>query len=376
MHGIAPGANFGATMTPQISTLPKDAVARWARILLDYSLEVQAGDVVGIFATPLAGDLILALHNGILERGAWPALRLTIAGQPQGFYTHMTGNTLRQITSFERAETRRITKRLVIHSAFDSHETQQVPPAILAAFMKSRAPLRKIWHKRRWVLTLYPTPTYATDAGMSLAAFQKFVIHAVCADQADPIAAWKRIAQRQAKLIDWLDGADRIRIRGEDTDLSLSVRGRKFINCRGLTNMPDGEVFTAPVETSANGWIRYSYPVCYMGSEVEDVRLKLKEGRIIKAQAVRGSTLLNAVLNMDPGARYLGEFAIATNYAVDRFIKNILFDEKIGGTVHLAAGSGGKNKSALHWDMICDLRQGGEVTVDGDVILKDGKLLV
>ena len=358
------------------STLPKDAVARWARLLLDYSLEVQPGDVVGIFATPLAGDLILALHNGILARGAWPALRLTLAGQPHGLYTHITDDNLKQATSFERADAKHITKRLVIHSAFDSRETKHVPPERLATFMKSRAPLRKIWHKRSWVLTLYPTPSYAKDAGMSLEAFQTFVLRAVCADKRDPISHWRRIARRQAKLIEWLDGADRIRIQGEDTDLTLSVRGRKFVNCRGLTNMPDGEVFTAPLETSANGWIRYSYPVCYMGSEVEDVRLKLRDGRIVEAQAARGSALLNAVLNMDLGARYLGEFAIATNYAVDRFIKNILFDEKIGGTVHLAAGSGGRNKSALHWDMICDLRQGGEVTVDGDLLLKDGKLRV
>ena len=356
--------------------MPEPEILRWADLLLDYSIEVQSGEVVGIFATPLAADLVLALHNGILKRGAWPALRLTLENQQPSFYENAGEARLRELTKFERAETRLINKRIAIHSAYDSHEAERVHPAKISAFMKSRGALRKIWHKRRWVLTLYPIPSHARDAGMSAKAFRKFAFHSVFADQRDPVAAWRRVAKRQDKLTAWLKGADRVRIRNADTDLTLSVKDRAFVNCRGTANMPDGEVFTEPVVTSANGWIRYSFPVCYMGREVEDVRLKFKDGKIIEARARHGEAFLNSVLNMDRGARYLGEFAIGTNYQIDRFTKHILFDEKIGGTVHLAAGSGGKNKSALHWDMICDLRTDGELTIDGEVLLKNGKLRV
>jgi aminopeptidase len=348
---------------------------RWSDLMLDYSLEVARGDVVAVAATPLAAPLVLALHDGILARGAWPALRISLPGQAASLYRHAPDHLLGRATAFEQTEARAITKRITIQSAADPREAAGLDPRRLARFQKARAPLRKLWHGRRWVLTLYPTAGYAANAGLSLPAFTRFVAQALHLDHRQPARAWAAVARRQQALIERLAGARRVRIEAPDTDLTLSVRGRTFVNCRGLTNLPDGEVFCAPVETSAQGWIRYSFPVCHLGQEVEDVRLRFRDGVIVQAEARRNVRFLRAMLDIDPGARRLGEFAIGTNYRVNRFTRSILFDEKIGGTVHLAAGSGGKNRSALHWDMICDLRHAGRLTVDEEVILERGRLV-
>jgi aminopeptidase len=347
---------------------------RWSDLMLDYSLEVRPGDSVAVFATPLATPLLLALHDGILARGAWPLLRLTLPGQLASLYRHAPDALLARATPFERAEAAAIDKRITIQSAADPRETAALDPRRLARFQKSRAPLRRLWHGRKWVLTLYPTPAYAANAGLTQPAFERFVARALHLDHPRPAAAWQRVARRQDALIARLGDARRVRIEAPDTDLTLSVRGRRFVNCRGLTNLPDGEIFCAPVETSAQGWIRYSFPVCHLGQEVENVRLKFRDGAIVRAEAKRNAKFLRAMLAIDPGARRLGEFAIGTNHRVDRFTRNILFDEKIGGTVHLAAGSGGRNRSALHWDMICDLRARGRLTIDGETILENGRL--
>ena len=347
---------------------------RWSDLMLDYSLEVRRGDAVGIYATPLAAPLILALHDGLLARGAWPAIRLALPDQTASFYRSAPRELLDRATPLERADAAAIGKRIHIQSLADPREAAQHDPSKLARFQKSRAVLRRIWHGRRWVLTLYPTAGYARNAGLTLPAFKRFVARALYLDRPSPAAAWRSVARRQDALIARLAGARRARIEAPGTDLTLSVRGRAFVNCRGLTNLPDGEVFCAPVETSAEGWIRYSFPVCHLGQEVEDVHLRFKDGVIVKAEAKRNARFLRAMLDIDPGARRLGEFAIGTNFRVDRFTRSILFEEKIGGTVHLAAGSGGRNRSALHWDMICDLRARGRLTVDGETILENGRL--
>jgi aminopeptidase len=214
-----------------------------------------------------------------------------------------------------------------------------------------------------------------------LADFEDFVYSACLADQPDPVASWTKLKERQQAMIDWLAGKREVRIVGPDTDLTLGIAGRPFINCWGDNNMPDGEIFTSPEETKVNGRVRFSYPAITHGREVEDVRLWFEDGRVVQATAAKNEAFLAATLDTDPGARRLGEFAFGTNTGIQRFIKNTLFDEKIGGTVHMALGagypeSGSQNDSAIHWDMVCDLRSGGEVFVDGDLFAKDGEILI
>ena len=193
---------------------------------------------------------------------------------------------------------------------------------------------------------------------------------------------WQELSRRQQRIVDWLQGKREVHLQGEGTDLRLSIEGRTFMNCDGGDfNMPDGEIFTGPVENSAAGHVTFSYPACYRGREVENVELWLEEGRVVRAAATKNLSFLQTMLDTDEGARRLGEFAFGLNPGIQRFTKNILFDEKIGGTVHMALGSaypetGGVNRSAIHWDMICDLRQGGEVFVDGDLFAKDGEIVI
>jgi aminopeptidase len=233
----------------------------------------------------------------------------------------------------------------------------------------------------RWVYTLYPTLAYAQDAEMNLTEFEDYVYGTTYADLDDPVAEWNKFHTFQASLIDWLAGKKEAIIKGPNVDLKLSIAGRKFINADGTKNMPSGEIYTSPVEDSANGWIRYTYPVVYRGREAEGVELYFEEGQVVKATAEKGEEFLNAMLDTDEGARYLGEFAIGTNKMIQRFIRNILFDEKIGGTIHLAVGNGfpeigAKNESAIHWDMICDMRDGGLITVDGELFYESGKFII
>jgi len=233
----------------------------------------------------------------------------------------------------------------------------------------------------RWTLTQYPTHASAQDAEMSLSEYEDFVYTACMVHLDDPVAYWKEKAAEQQRLVDWLKGHDKVEVKGENIDLTLSIKDRVFINADGKKNMPDGEIFTGPVEDSVNGWVRFTYPAIYNSREVDGVELYFENGKVVKATAEKGEDFLNSVLDTDEGARYLGEFAIGTNTGIQKFTRNILFDEKIGGTVHMAVGAGypdtgSKNESAVHWDMICDMRSGGEIIVDGELFYKDGEFQV
>jgi aminopeptidase len=233
----------------------------------------------------------------------------------------------------------------------------------------------------RWVGTLYPTDAYAQDADMSTADFTEFVYAAGKLDAPDPAAAWREVAAEQERLIDWLKDKRQVHVRARDTDLKLGIEGRTWISADGKMNFPDGEIFTAPVEDAVDGHIRFSFPAVTQGREVDDIRLRFVGGRVVDASAAKNEAFLINMLDTDAGARTLGEFAIGTNFAIDRFIKNILFDEKIGGTIHMAVGagypeSGSVNKSAIHWDMVCDLRDGGTIDVDGEPFLRNGRFVV
>ena len=233
----------------------------------------------------------------------------------------------------------------------------------------------------RWNVTLFPTDALAQDADMALAEFEDFVYGACLCDQPDPVAAWQEVARKQQILVDWLAGKSEVHLVGPDTDLTVGIAGRSFVNCCGDKNMPDGEVFTGPEETKVNGHVCFSFPAIYQGREVSGIRLWFEDGVVVKSSAAKNEAFLTQMLDTDEGARRLGEFAFGTNFGIQRFIKSILFDEKIGGTVHMALGggypeTGSTNRSAIHWDMICDLRDGGEVTVDGELFAKDGKYVL
>ncbi len=232
----------------------------------------------------------------------------------------------------------------------------------------------------RWCGTLFPTRAHAQEAGMSLADYEDFVYRACLLDRDDPAAAWREVHREQQRIIDYLARRDVIRIVAPDTDLTYRVGGRTWINSSGARNFPSGEVFTAPHEDSASGTVRFSYPALRFGNEVEDVRLTFRDGRVVEATAARGQAFLEAMLELDPGARALGEVAFGLNYGITRFTRNILYDEKIGGTMHVALGqaypdSGGTNRSALHWDLICDLHE-GRVYADGELCYADGRFTI
>ncbi|CAN0394184.1 unnamed protein product, partial [Phaeothamnion confervicola] len=278
------------------------------------------------------------------------------------------------VTITVRAETN--TKRLSAVDPTRQSRFQQARTGLMASSM-TRAAAGRL----DWTLTLYPTDAFAQDADMETEAYTDFVLAAMKLDRDDPVAAWRALHDEQQRLIDWLAGKREIHLTGPDTDLVVNVEDRVWMNSDGKRNFPSGEIFTGPVEDSAHGHIRFSYPVVTGGREIQDIRLRFENGKVVDASAARNEDYLIRTLDTDPGARILGEFAFGTNFDIQRFSKNILFDEKIGGTVHMAVGAGypetgSVNTSAVHWDMICDLRQGGEVTVDGEPFLVEGRFVV
>jgi aminopeptidase len=233
----------------------------------------------------------------------------------------------------------------------------------------------------RWSLTIFPTDAYAQDAEMATDDYAELLFAACKLNQADPVAAWKALRDEQARLIDWLTSKRTLRIVGPGTDLTVGVTARTWINSDGKRNFPSGEVFTGPIENSANGIIRCSFPVMTAGRQIADVRLRFEEGVVVEASAARNEAYLLAALDTDDGARRLGEVAIGTNFDMTRFTGQILLDEKIGGTAHVALGAGypdtgSNNRSAIHWDLICDLRQSGRIEADGELVMVDGRLVI
>jgi aminopeptidase len=349
----------------------------FATLLTGYCLEAQEGQQVRVSSTTLAAPLLLALQREILERGAWPLLDVGLPGQAEAFWTAARDIHLDGFASADLAVVEHADASLRIDAQANANELAGVDPARLARAQRAREPLRTARLQRRWAITLWPTSASAQLAGMGTRQFEEFVAHALFLDRNDPVAAWGELRAFQAGLIERLVPAREIRIEAEGTDLRLDVSGRTWINSDGKRNMPSGEVFTGPHETSAEGVVRFTIPTSPRGVVVEDVTLRFEHGKVVEAHAERGDGYLQATLETDAGARILGELGIGTNFGIDRPIGSILFDEKIGGTVHLALGrsypeTGGVNESAVHWDLICDLREGGRLSADGETILADG----
>jgi aminopeptidase len=354
--------------------------AAFARLLCGYCLEAQPGQQVVVRSTTLAAPLLLAVQRELLKREAWPLLRAELPGAAEEWWGAARDAHLDGFAPAELAEVEATHASLTIQAPENATALAGVDPARMARAARARAPLREAALRRRWCGTLWPTPAGAQRAGMGTAEFAGFVRRATFLDRDDPAAAWGELGELQARLIERLSAASELRIEAEGTDLRLSVAGRTWVNSDGRRNMPSGEVFTGPVEDSAEGRIRFGISSSPRGVEVAGIELELREGRVVDARAERGHEYLLATLDTDPGARRLGEVGIGTNTGIDRPVGAILFDEKIGGTVHFALGrsypeTGGVNESAVHWDMICDLRAGGRLSADGDVIQQDGGFL-
>jgi aminopeptidase len=359
---------------------------RLAGLILDHSFELGDRDVLRIDAAAAATPLIAALHRGAVERGTHAYANVELEGLRELLVTIGSDEQLDFVSPIARREIDRVDAVVTIWSETNTRSFTRLDPARhqrhLAALrqLAVRARDRIARGELQWCGTLSPTDGHAQDAEMSLGEYEDFVFRACHATDDDPVAHWRaRGRELQARAAS-LAAVRELRIVGEDTDLRVPVAGRSWRGSYGLRNMPDGEVYTSPVETGAEGTIRFGFPAVFEGREVEDVRLRFDGGRVVQAEAAVGEPYLAALLDIDAGARTLGEVAFGLNYEIDRFTRNILFDEKIGGTLHLALGMGfedlgGKNRSSLHLDLICDLRRDGEVYADGELIWRNGCFL-
>jgi len=364
-------------------------IEKFAKVLVEYSTRVKPGDRVLIEATTAAEPLIRELYIQILQKGGHPHPMISLPGmmpfsQDELYLTYANDSQLDFTPTFYKLAYDQFESRIRIHSATNTRGLTNIDPNKVQRYGKATSAITEAQMRRggegvfKWVTTLYPTEAYAQDASMSLKEYEDFVFGAVHTHEDDPIAYWKSTAADQQKAIDFLAGKSQVVLRGPNVDLTLSIKNRKFMNSTGTHNMPDGEIYTGPVEDSVNGWVKFTYPAIYGGVAVEGAELTFSNGRVEQAKAEKHLDYLLKLLESDAGSRHLGEFAIGTNFDINKFTGNILFDEKLGGSFHMALGAGypetgSKNKSAIHWDMICDLRTDSEILVDGELFYKNGK---
>ncbi len=363
---------------------------RLADVLVAYSTRVKAGDLVMIESDPIGLPLVEAVYERVLRAGGHPFWKASCDSLTDIFMETAEQRQLDYCSPLDLHATETIDARIVFWAETNTKSLTGVDPKRVAAARVARKPITKRFFERaaagelRWCGTLYPTAASAQDAEMSLRDYEKFVFEAGLLHLPDPVAAWRQIHERQERVREYLQTRSVVRFRapaehGHDgTDLTVDVDPAKsvWINCAGTENFPDGEVFCGP--QSANGHVNYTFPAVYNGREVEGVRLQFRDGRVVDASAKKNEAFLFAMLDQDEGARTMGEIAVGTNYAITDFTRNTLFDEKIGGTFHAAVGagypeSGNSNESALHWDMVCDLRRGGTIEADGEVFSRDGR---
>jgi aminopeptidase len=358
-------------------------VEKLARVMTEYSVELKKGQHVVIAGEPQAQALLLETYRAALRCGANPELQVSLPGSYEIFCKEASKAQLEWLSPVAQYRTKKIDAAIRIRSETNTRANTNCDPKKMAAHAKATRPLSKLFMNRAskgelaWVLTQWPTNASAQDAYMSLAEYEDFVFQACHLDDDDPVRTWKAISKSQQALTDKLNKTREVRIVAEDTDLTFSCEGRNWINCDGHYNFPDGEVFTGPVEKSVNGHVKFSFPAIHHSREVVDAMLEFKDGKVVGAEASKGVEFLREMIAMDKGSCYLGEAAIGTNYNIRQYTRNTLFDEKIGGTIHLALGAaypetGSKNDSGLHWDMVCDMRNGGKIYADGQLIQENG----
>ena len=372
-----------------------------ADVLVNYSVKVQPGQLVRIRGDAVGTKLLEAIYEAVLKAGAHPQLRITSDACADIFMQTASEEQLKYVDPIAMAEAETIDVSISLWAEVNTKSSTRVDPKRSGLASSARKPIFETFMKRaaaaefpdqypgvkplKWVGTLFPTQANAQDAERSLREYEDFVFKAGYLDHDDPAAQWMKIREQQQRVVDYLNGKELLHFQTPNgTDLKVNVDGMTWINCAGESNFPDGEVFTGPnlkhAEGGVNGVVKYSFPAVHNGREVHDIELTFEGGKVVDAKASKGLDFLEAMLDQDEGARHLGEIAIGTNYQVTEYTKNTLFDEKIGGTFHAAVGAGypetgNDNQSGLHWDMVCDLRTGGTITVDGEVISRDGKFV-
>ena len=353
------------------SSVTDPRVEALADILVQHSTEVGPGDLVLIDGTANARPLLMACYQRVLAAGGHPRLSVGFEEAQEILLAEGSDEQLEFLDPIAKFQADSIQAAIRIRAAENTRALASVDPSRLAKTMIARRPVMdQIIENVRWVLCDYPTQALAQEAEMSLNEYADFLYGATNID-------WSVMTARLASLKTRLERGSEIRIVGPDTDITLRTAGRIWEPADGKKNMPDGEIFTAPIEDSVNGRITYEFPAIYQGRQVDGITLTFKDGLIVEATAERGGDFLNTILDTDPGARRLGEIGIGTNDGIRRHTKNILFDEKMGGTVHLAVGrsyefTGGKNQSAVHWDMVKDLRTDAALYLDGSLLQENG----
>ena len=356
-----------------------------AKLVVEYSLNVKKGQRIWIKGPPITKELIQALYVEIIKAGAHPWFIVKLEGIHEIFLKHASEEQLLFVDNLEKQIIKEFDGLVSIQAEYNTRNLSSIDPAIIAKYKSApdRFELDKIFDERfangelKWVAVPFPCNSLAQEANMDLFSYSEFVEKALLLDKDNPVEEWKNIDRKQARIVDYLNKVESIHVIGEDTDLTLSVKDRIWINCSGKENLPDGEIFTGPIEDSVNGHIRFTYPGIYSGQEIENIYLEFKNGEVINATADKGEPLLHELLKID-GAKRMGEFAVGTNYEIKNFTKNMLFDEKMGGTMHCAIGmgfkeTGSKNECAVHWDILKDMKlPGSKIFADDKLIYEEG----
>jgi aminopeptidase len=366
--------------------MPDSRVTKLANVLVHYSLEIKPGQQFAISTHPWAEELTLAVYEEAIKAGANVFVSSRPPGSEEIYYKYASDDQLDHVSPINKLVTETFDASLSIWTVHNTRSLAGIDPSRMARASKASAGVFKTFLDRmakkelRWCGTSFPTHASAQEADMSLMDYKDFVYGSEMLDEDDPVAYWKNVGVDLSRLADRFKGHDQVVLKGSNIDLKISIKDRIFIPCDGKENFPDGEIFTGPVEDSVEGWVRFRYPAIYNGQEVTDIELWFEKGKVVRETASKNQELLTAQLDTDAGARYLGEFGIGTNYGITRFTKDMLFDEKMGGTIHLAVGaglpeSGSKNESGIHWDMLCDMND-AEFHVDGELFYKNGKFII
>lgn len=357
-----------------------------AKLLVNYSTEVKEGDFVFICADEVATPWAIEVFKEATKAGAHVEYRLESEDISEARLKYSNEKQLKGENLIYETLLNRADVWLTAWGGRNTRALSNIDAEKIKLSQQGAAPWRKIYSERcgngslRWCGTQYPTYSDAQEANMSFSEYEDFVYGAGLLDFDDPVSEWKRISQEQERWVKYLDTKKELHIISQGTDIKVGIEGRKWINCDGKVNFPDGEIFTSPQENNINGYITFSFPGIFGGRQIENIKLVVKDGKVIESSATKGEDLLKNLLETDEGSRFFGEVAIGTNYGIKDFTSNMLFDEKIGGTVHMAIGdsmpeAGGKNRSSLHWDMLCDMRQEGKIYADGELFYENGQFL-
>lgn len=360
---------------------------KYANVLVNYSLEVKKGQSVLIQGNMNTEPLLKEVYREVLKAGGHPLVLSTFEGQDEIFYKNASEEQLNYQSPFNKYLVENVDAMIRIRGNYNTKGLTNIDPEKMKIRSLANKELMEIHMKRaaegdlHWNLCQYPTLADAQEAKMSLAEYEDFVFKACHLDKDDPVSYWNKFGDELDRIAEVLNTKSELHFLSEDTDLKCKVSGRQWVADKGKENYPGGEVFTGPIEDSVEGHIRFSFPGIFQGKEIEDIRLTFKEGKVVEASAAKGEELLKTLLDTDEGARYVGEVAVGCNYGIEKFSRNMLFDEKIGGTIHLAIGrsypeTGGKNISTIHWDMLCDMKKGGQIFADGELIYEDGEFLI